>query len=372
MERLKHVAAVGLALAGGVANAYAAPPILGTGEASEKRLEIYGLLQFHYIASTSDGYGDESFIHGFESERVRVGVRGELGMGVSYGVLTQNAAGEVDLLDAFVSVELGEGVSVQVGQMKLPFSREFDTSPTRLLAVDRSVTDNVFNLNRSELVQLTLGDDTTRFRVAFSDGRRALNTGYTDAAEADASVSGRFDFTPAGTLRAFRDMTSFRGQDGGVLLGVGGHAQWGGDTGGTADMDIYQLTADVGVETGGANALVAGHVRWLDMPGAVYTDFGVVVQGGVFVSERFEVFARYDVVLPDGDRPDDEADMFQTVTLGGTWYPVAESHTLKVTGDVSWFPDEESDSLVDPSGRTGVLASADEQLTFRVQVQVQF
>jgi len=68
-----------------------------------------------------------------------------------------------------------------------------------------------------------------------------------------------------------------------------------------------------------------------------FDDFGVVVQGGMFIPDTdWEVFARWDAIFPDDERASE--DSFNTITLGVNWY--WSGHAAKFTLDAQIFLDE--------------------------------
>ncbi len=68
------------------------------------------------------------------------------------------------------------------------------------------------------------------------------------------------------------------------------------------------------------------------------THFGVVLQGGIFVSDAVELFARYDGLFLDDEVTApalDPAD-FHFITVGGNYFVSPESHAFKFTGALVW------------------------------------
>jgi hypothetical protein len=100
------------------------------------------------------------------------------------------------------------------------------------------------------------------------------------------------------------------------------------------------------------------------------------VQGGVFVTDRIELFARWDMLFPDDDLS--PADHLRTLTFGGNHYFVAGSHAAKLTADVQLSLDDQ-DALTGltrfapPSHTTGTLPSDEaDQWMVRLQMQLVF
>lgn len=98
-----------------------------------------------------------------------------------------------------------------------------------------------------------------------------------------------------------------------------------------------------------------------------FTDFDFVIQGGIYVDEQDELFARTDVIFADADRPNH--DPFPSITVGYTHYVM--SHALKLTSDATCFPTGTTDNDLVGAG-FGLLASNGAQVVLRVQLQAIF
>jgi hypothetical protein len=157
------------------------------------------------------------------------------------------------------------------------------------------------------------------------------------------------------------------------MLGLAGHWQSMGDTNPSAatSMDMTTLTADFSFVGDGWNAYAAGIWRNMDMTAATSADdFGVVVQGGVFVSDQDELFARYDGFFPDDFAG---ATDFNTITVGWNRYFIPESHAAKFTLDLTYHFDAVTSSGIATSDGHNLLADVnDGQIGLIAQVQILF
>lgn len=166
---------------------------------------------------------------------------------------------------------------------------------------------------------------------------------------------------------------------------VGGAFHWqhmgdtaafsGGVPAAVADTDMVSYTVDLSIEGGGWNAFAAFVGRRIDTEGSsALDDFGAVVQGGYFFTERTEGFARWDAVFPDDDRAADDDD-FHTLTAGLNHYFIEASHAAKLTVDVQVYLDDQagSSSVVSSQSGLGTLPSSESgQIAVRVQMQLLF
>ncbi|MBX3363135.1 MAG: hypothetical protein KF866_00085 [Phycisphaeraceae bacterium] len=336
------------------------------------KLQVGGDIQFRYfgvIGADSDAT-NENYEGGFQTGRARVDIGGHIvNPQMTFRILANvnRGTGAFELQDAYGEYLLDENWRVRCGQFKLPFSREFfSTNPTQVLAIERSLTDAVFRLDRSQGVQVSYQEDRWRIFGAFSDGRRNLSTDITNAAEADFALTGRLE-TRIGEAgwRQFRDLSAFQGDKFGMLLGLAGHWQQEGSTGAlsgsTSTVDLFAYTADVGIEGNGWNAFAAVMGRIIDVEDETLHDIGFVVQGGVFVDPQIELFARYAHIMPDSDRTGGNDD-FGAITVGATYFFVPRSHAVKFTAEVTYYPSSTSDSasvISAPNTGIGLLSDND-------------
>lgn len=351
------------------------------------RLNVGGQIQLRYNANFRDnttGPDDDATI-GFNTRRTKLEFSGHVYDKWSYKVVGafSRSNGNFVLEDAILTYKLENGVKITWGQFKLPFLREESISSKYQLATDRSVANEVFNQDRSQALQISWQGEQVRVFGAVSDGLNTANTNFLSPAEADFALTARGElrFGQAG-WKAFDDFTSFRGGKSGGLIGATIHWQSAGDTantttiGGTPmpDVTILAYTIDASYEGGGWNLYAAFIGRNTDTAGASDNDdFGAVAQGGVFISDQTELFARWDAVFPDNARASGQD--FHTLTFGANHYFIPESHALKLTVDLQWFLDDQtgSSSIVGTNEGIALIGGAgDDEVALRFQMQLLF
>lgn len=341
-------------------------------------LQVYGFTQFRANLNwrDEDSAGSQAdFTQGFHVRRARLGLRGTIWSNdLSYVILTEfsRSTGQLGLLDGYGDYKFSDTTSVRWGQFKLPFLREEMVVDTNQLTADRSTLNSVYSVTRSQGVMVTYQTKDLRVSGALSDGGSALNRDFNSSAQADIALTARGEIRwGEGDFKRFDDMTSWRDSGNAGMVGLALHAQTGGETGSTADTDVFAVSADVSLEGNGWNAIVQGVWRRTDPAGGSATDdFGLLVQGGVFVTDQAELFARYDGVFADDANGDD----FHVLTVGVNYYVSPRSHAFKLTADVQYYFDAEGDSaLVSPTTSTNLLADTEDgQVAARVQAQVVF
>lgn len=335
----------------------------------DAKLYVGGYIQFRYNMTFRDSDTDSNdFTNGFENRRTRLIFAGNISKQLSFQLQTEfKGDGDSVLKDAWAQYKFENGWVVRAGQQKPSLLREELVSDLFQLAVERSVTNAVFNQGRSQGIELSREWESFRLFAGINDGLNADNTYYDASKEADFGVTARVEYKAAGEWKQFRDFSGWREDPFGLLLGAAAHYQTGGETGGTNDVDIFEYTADASFEGSGWNAYAAFIGRHRDETAAEYDDFGVIVQGGVFVADQVELFARYDVVIPDDERPGDP-DPFNTISVGGSYYLSPKSHAAQIRLQLSWFIDPQSVSIVSTSTSTGVLADTEgDQVTAMIE-----
>ena len=147
-----------------------------------------------------------------------------------------------------------------------------------------------------------------------------------------------------------------------------------GDTGGGAtEKSLMKGTVDASLEGNGWNAFVAGLWQQSDPDsGPVAMAYGVVAQGGFFVTDQVELLARYDAIFPNQVAgPDD----FNTLTAGINYFVSPMSHVFVISGDFIYYFDPESDCAIIPAPSTTLdllTDSSGDQIAFRIQAQIVF
>ncbi len=296
------------------------------------RTEISGQVQFRWIFNIQD---DDSRATpaddaGFQMRRVKLAFDGHIAdpkLTYSLVIATDREDGDVFMEDAKIGYKFDNGLGVNFGKYKLPFLREELQSSKRTLAVERSSVNEFFTLNRGEQVELTYGTDMFRANVSLNDGS---NTEFSDigADPVEIAVTARGEVKIAGDWKQFDDITSWPGEEMGLVVGAAMHWQTGKD--GLAVGDYFAWTIDAQFETNGLGlmaSLTGGHT---DFDSSATDDrdmWGFVIQGGYHINKELEPFARYEWLDAD-----DGGDELSILTLGLNYY--LKGHNAKWTNDV--------------------------------------
>jgi phosphate-selective porin len=339
----------------------------------DTRLTMGGFAQFRYMLNNRDDAGEnEELTQGFSHRRIRLIFAGDFNkqFGYKFDVDMQSDT-TFKPADAFLSYKSGAW-RFRAGQFKLPLLKEELVSDTEQLTVERSTLNNVFTGARSQGVDAVYTDEQFRFMGMLSDGLNQANTPFTDE-PADFAATARAEFLWEGEdFKRFDPFAGWRGKPYTGMAGAAIHYQDGGETGGTTDASNFTYTIDAAAKGDGWSAFIAFMGRTIETTGSDFNDMGWMIQGGYFVTDQTEIFARFSHIMPDDDRASGED--FKELTLGASHYVFPESSALKLTADVTIGLDDQAgaSSVVGTSSGNGLLSSAEEQLYVRLQATFVF
>ena len=360
------------------------------------RLNISGQMQFRYnlvFGDQLDNTPDRGFESGFQLRRTRLQFDGFIYDPALYYRVKMDfsrSSGQSVLLDAFAGYKFDNGWAVQWGQFKAPFNREELVSSKYQLAVDRSLTNAVFNLGRVQGVMAKYKAEEFQAAVMFSDGSRSLNTdfnslensgsvfqGAQSGGTADYAVTARGEFKLAGEWDQFKQFTSMPGSEFGAMLGVAGHVEGTGEDRivpgppATDSNTLFAWTVDASVVGDGWNAFAAFTGYHSDNL-ASYSDYGWVIQGGWYLPDSdWELFGRWDQIIPDNDsgaRGLTTGKSFNTLSLGTNYY--MHGQASKFTFQFMWFLNGDP-GLIGTSTGTPWLSNGNEENEFAFVFQWQ-
>ncbi|MCI0363828.1 MAG: OprO/OprP family phosphate-selective porin [Phycisphaerales bacterium] len=291
-------------------------------------LEVSGELQVRYTFNHQNESLEDRNRGGFEVRRLKIDFDGYvMGPKVGYSVTVgfDDDTGDFELQDASVRFRMSDQWSLRMGKARPPFLREEQVSSKRQLLVERSLVAREFRLRRALGAFLIFQTPTTRVRGGLSDNSADLfgDEQWTFNARAEQLFLGEWSQVD--------DFNSFRDDQTSAAIGAGFAYRTDDFVDPNEDDEkSWRWTADASVGTGGATAFVAvvgNHVTEED--GEKFNEIGIVVQGGIFVTKNWEVFAQY--AWGDADRPIPD---LSVVTVGATHF--FAKHDLQWTTDVGY------------------------------------
>ena len=363
-------------------------------------MRIGGQVQVRWVFNFQDTVNDQ-YRHGFELPHTRLWVGGHLfrpELDIEYFVRgrfqregggaansgSQEFGGTFNLQDAWLRIPFTTGWSIQAGQFKLPFNREELVESQYQLAVERSMVNESLNIGRSQGIELQYRGRSWRWNLMYSDGAddslgtfgNLIGTSPPNTPalieDVELAFTSRVEYLLAGNWKQFEDLTSPPGEEFGVLFGAAAH--WQLDEQGlppVGDTAWVGWTADASVEWGGANLFFQFIHHYADTRAfGVWNFYGIVVQGGIYLTPKWEAFGRYEwgginsnlVTFPD----------LQAVTFGANYY--LDGQDAKWTTDIGIGLGEISDAWnSDIAGTRADGFGTDEgQVILRTQFQILF
>ncbi|MDZ4831511.1 MAG: porin [Phycisphaerae bacterium] len=316
--------------------------------------------------------------------------------------------------EIFIQKAFDGGFAVRAGQFKAPFLREELVSSSAQLTVERSLVNDVFTMKFVQGVQLEWEQEMFRVDGFYGDtGRQNAVNVAKDAATASNylgsyntdfqtnrsayAIAARAEYKAAGTWKQFKDLTSYRGEEFGLLFGLAGMSQnlRPNNVVATTATNMWGVSGDVSVDFGGANLFMYGVYRSVGLGAPVGVrdgsmenelgQYGFVVQGGFFVLEDLELFARYEYGNLDTDQFRTVANSrraslgrLSAATVGFNLFPLgAANKELKWTSEFGFAFTPVGDFASSGAGwksdaTTSSGNSSDSQFVVRSQLQLTF
>jgi len=371
------------------------------------KLNISGMMQMRYLGSWVGKPTlptQPEWQSGFDIPRVRFDINGNIPYAnMEYFIQTgwgridpDNMTDEDDfvgdrLWEAWTKIKIADDLSLKVGQFKLPFTRETLVDASRQLAIEKSLIDHRVGLQISTGVELSWANRDRRLFVAYTNGSGAMlwatsfmfneptATPPWAAINRDTSysVTLRHEWKLSGGWEQFNQFTSPPGSGKGLLIGIAGHRQnlerdSADPTGGFVDGSMWGVTADASYFFDGASFFVAGTFhRVKDFNQFAPQDLnwmGIVAQGGTYISNRTELFGRFEAGGTSNGALGGEA--VQIVTVGLNHY--LDGQDLKVSADVGFSFGEVPGTMENSLTGWRTDNEVRDQVVVRTQLQVMF
>jgi hypothetical protein len=272
------------------------------------------------------------------------GATRNLGLGLNQG---SNGAAAIDF--AYIEKSMDNGMSIRVGQFQAPWMREVLVDSAYQLAAERSVLAGLFGQGYSQGIQVGYQTDGMRFTGGAFDGvggqdtvglfgggnYNSQNTNWDDTTT-NYSFAGRAEFKISGDWSQFNDFSSAKGSEAGMMAGVAAvyqRANWNA-TQGVSSSKMFGVTGDFTWDFGGASLFASGvWVNNEDPTGNKNNPWGVSVQGGYFVTEEAELFARYEFINYDTPDTGVGSNKYNGLTVGANYFFNAN---VKLTCDFTY------------------------------------
>jgi len=190
-------------------------------------MKINVLEQIRYTYNNQD-IGTEN-ASGFENKRTRLSFGGNMvdsswsyKLGYYLGYSNSNEDfGAGELSDASVSKSMGNGMSLTVGQFKLPFSAEYGMDVGHLQFNDYSVVSTSMGTGYGQGLMLGYDADAFRVGVAYVNALNSANDAWGAVPANNWAMTARGEFKFSGDWAQFNDGQSWKGEGMGAKIGAG-------------------------------------------------------------------------------------------------------------------------------------------------------
>lgn len=274
-----------------------------------------------------------------------------------------------NLYYAMVTKTFGDGFSVSVGQMNVPFTVEsnlFNAGSTQM--GDYSIFEYMFGAGQQVGAMAKLEKDSFRvsggwYNMVQTNASGTVGQSWNNDNNQSIAVAGRAEYKVAGTWDQFSKESSFKGEEFGLLIGGGLIWQNGREQNDASfESNPLGLTADAQAKFGGFNLI--GQFLWQDgYPGEDSSSsvWGFNVQGGAFVTEDLEVFGAWAYA--------DTSVTTNYLQTGANWYFAKNSIKATVMGIIPLNSDAANAGNL--RGFEGGVGLADSQNNFSLVCQLQ-
>ena len=317
------------------------------------RLNVGGQLQLRGIWNYHDQ--GPKYRYGFDLARAKLVFSGHVfGPDLTFRIQGDfgdfaGDSGTDNLEDAWIRYMLNNEWALRFGQFRLPFNREEIVDSRYQQVIERSLVNESQNIGRSQGIELMYAGRNDTVAVAFSDGGEDNIGGFNligvnpplsptvgTALNTDYAVTVRYQHKIAGTWDQFRQFTSPPGDPFAMLLGVAGHYQRNNpatSSGARDETRWFKATTDLSVQWGGSNLFAAMTYDYVDLVGLNVNVFGVVLQGGTYLTEKFEAYARIEWgrLIIDSEKFNDDVIV---LTIGGNYY--LDGQDVKFSADIGF------------------------------------
>ena len=294
----------------------------------------------------------------FSNPRTRLAFSGD-SAGWGYNVSVDLSDANYDLRDAYITMDLGNGMTAKTGQFKSGLLRSERLGSKWTLAADQSVTNATFNQGFSQGIEVSSAGDQVAWAAGYATGGDDQTAG-----PASTDVDGwyvRGAYLVSGSWGQFNKMYSMPGSDEGLMV----EASYAENENEDTNLDNEQMAIAAAYHNDGWHA----SVQWVDLEsdaaGVVTESDALTFEAGCFLNDEWQAFARMD----EGELGGTE---YGTTTIGANYF-VGGGDSAKITVDYSWTTEDDIDDSGATLGGTGFGTSTeDDQTVWRVQAQLLF
>jgi hypothetical protein len=290
-------------------------------------LEMNGQVQLRWVLNRQNNARDDDTRWGFENRRTKLKFSGHVltpRLEYSMTAAFNRESGTARREGMWLAYQVTDELAIRAGRFRSPLLREEAVSSKRQLLVERSLIQRTFRQRRTTGLGLRWQSDSFRAFAAVMDTSEGLFD------EENWLLSTRVETLVEGSWKSLKDFSSFPDDEPVVAFGAGALYEERNRGAGDPDSTLVRWTADASVELGGATFLAAIVGNHFDEDGAPSRDqYGVVIHGGYFFGDDWEIFGRYEWGEADG-----QVENLSVATVGLNRY--FDGHRLKWTADCGY------------------------------------
>lgn len=339
-------------------------------------LGMYAQLRYNMNWRSDTPDSVDVFTRGYNLARTRIFFEGDLTPKFYYHFrMNINPSGNFELIVAYLQWNISPTWNLRAGRQFMALGLEDWMYPQDLTAMEFSAHDFTFAIWSSFGIQARhILSDKTRFWLSVGNGVYGGRRTFPAPKDSDLMFTGRFEWNVKGSdWDAWGDMTSRRGRQFGMLLGLGAGQLFRYDQESleTDAKNGTQLNLDFSLTGNGFHFYSHGNATLLFFDEGVrenYVNYGFYTSFGYWIKKHWFGYVRYDLVSA-GSQPG-AIETYASPGIGLSYYPLLWTNRLRFTAEYNFLGATVNNTLVQPDGQLGLIASdygGQQHLRFQLQ-----
>jgi len=346
------------------------------------KLNVGLYTQFRYNANFRENTADsvQSFSNGYNLARTRIFLEGDLTKRFYYHFRANiNPTGNVELMVAYLQWNIKDNLRIRMGRQFMALGREDWILPQDLASMEFSAHDFTFALWTSFGFQLNhVVNNSFRYWIGLSNGSYGGRKHFPAPQDSDLMLSGRAEWNVfKSDWNIYEDMLGRKGQEFGMLLGVGlaHNLRFDQSELATNALKGTQINVDYTISGDGYQFFAHGSTTLLNFDPDYssipnYQMSGFYSTFGYWLNNRLFSYARIDGVLKGTSV---KTENYISPGFGFSYYPFTWSNRIRFTLEYNHLSAILDNTVVEPDGQLGIVqTSYGGQQSIRFQAQFGF
>ena len=340
--------------------------------------------QFRYNSNMRFGLPSQmpdstkQWTNGYGMARTRIFLEGDFTDKFYYHIrMNINALSNMELFVAYLQWNINKNMKLRAGKQFMALGREDWMYPENLASIEFSANNFTYAIWNSFGFQFHHQvNDKFRYWASIGNGVYGGRKPYPAPESSDIMLTARAEYQLIGTnWSLWDDMLGRKGQDFGMMIGVGGAYNHRYDTLSPPDhpRNGYQINVDYSVSGNGYHLFTQGSMtsRTYDNDGLDNSVYGFYGTFGYWFTKKVFGYARYDLVLK-GDSQEATED-YSSPGIGVSYYPFDWTNRMRISLEYNHLNAKVNETLVVPDGSLGLVESSyGGQQSIRFQLQFGF